>query len=195
MPVKRGDYLFMDDAPSNYIYNVAQGTCMLERIGSDGRRQVIAFCYPGDFIGLVTGPSYTFSARAASDSYVCRWSLKELDPLLEQDTLLQKRLRHIATRVLSITIDQLFVLGRMNAVEKIAFFLIQTQARQQRLILPSPILSLPMTRSDIADHLGLTIETTSRAISKLVRQGAISLRTATTIEIIDADELRQIAGV
>jgi CRP/FNR family transcriptional regulator len=193
--VQRGDYLFMDDAPSNYIYNVAEGTCMLERIGSDGRRQVVAFCYPGDFIGLTAGPSYTLSAKALSNGHVCRWSLKDLDVLFEAEPNLQKRLRHIASRVLAVTIDQLFVLGRMNATEKIAFFIIQTQARQQRLTHPSPIVHLPMTRSDIADHLGLTIETTSRAISKLVRQGMINLNAPHKIEINDQAALRAIAGV
>ena len=162
---------------------------MLERIGSDGRRQIISFVYPGDYIGLTVGSNYSVSCRAIETSFFCRWQKNELEKFAEGHQNLEKSLRFIGTKVLARTIDQIFILGRKNAVERLAFFLLQTSGRQIRAGHSETQLNLPMTRTDIADHLGLTIETVSRAFSRLSKEKLIELATPSLVTVLDHDRL------
>ena len=187
--VDKGEYLFMEEAPSTYVYNISSGMMMLERIGSDGRRQIISFVYPGDYIGLTVGSNYSVSCRAVETSFFCRWQKNDLEKFAEGHQHLEKSLRFIGTKVLARTIDQVFILGRKNAVERLAFFLLQTSGRQIRAGLSETQLNLPMTRTDIADHLGLTIETVSRAFSRLSKEELIELATPSLVTLLDRDRL------
>jgi len=199
--IDKGQYLFMEEAPSKYVYNITQGVIMLERIASDGRRQVISFSYPGEFIGLMVGKNYNIAARALTQAKLCRWDMRDLERLFTTYPALERQMRVIANRVLATTIDQVFILGRKNASEKLAFFLLQNYERQNKISLADiamhdtarPLISLPMSRTDIADHLGMTIETTSRAFSKFVRDGLIRRKTHTQIELIDLHGLKDAA--
>ena len=187
--IEKGEYLFMEEAPSTYVYNISSGMLMLERIGSDGRRQIISFVYPGDFIGLTVDSNYSVSCRAIEASRFCRWKRTELEQFAEGHQNLEKSLRVIGNKVLARTIDQIFILGRKNAVERLAFFLLQTSGRQINAGLSETQLNLPMTRTDIADHLGLTIETVSRAFSRLSKDQLIELATPSLVTILDRDRL------
>lgn len=187
--IDKGEYLFMEEAPSTYVYNISSGMMMLERIGSDGRRQIISFVYPGDYIGLTVGSNYSVSCRAIEPSRFCSWQRHELEQFAEGKQNLQKSLRFIGNKVLARTIDQIFILGRKNAVERLAFFLLQTSGRQTNAGISETELNLPMTRTDIADHLGLTIETVSRAFTRLAKDKIIELDTPSSISLLDRDRL------
>lgn len=191
--VDEGSYLLHEEDSAKYVYNLASGVCTLERLASDGRRQIMAFVYPGDFIGINSGPSYSVSVQALSPILACRWQMKGLKGLYQSHPILEQKVHEIASRVLAATMDQLFVLGRKNAVEKIAYFLLYIDERQRKFDDHSDSFILPMTRIDIADYLGITVETVSRAFSALKRRGLIDLSQAWVVTLKDRDGLREVA--
>lgn len=151
--VKEGAYLIHEEDPSTYVYNLTTGVSTLERLASDGRRQIMAFVYPGDFIGVTSGGFYSVSGRALTQLTACRWQIRDLKKLYKTYPELEQRVHEIATRVLAATMDQIFVLGCKSAVEKIAYFLLYIDMRQKLFDGHTDSFALPMTRVDIADYL------------------------------------------
>ncbi|PCJ44096.1 MAG: Crp/Fnr family transcriptional regulator [Alphaproteobacteria bacterium] len=190
--VDEGSYLLHEEDSAHNVYNLSSGVCTLERLASDGSRQIMAFVYPGDFIGINSGPYYSVSVKALAPITACRWHMKDLAGLYQGHPLLEQRVHEIASRVLAATMDQLFVLGRKNAVEKIAYFLLYIDARQRKFDGHSDSFILPMTRIDIADYLGVTVETVSRAFSRLKKKGLIELSQAWVVTLKDRKALRQL---
>lgn len=191
--VEKGAYLLHEEDSTKYVYNFSSGVSAVERLASDGRRQIMTFVYPGDFIGITFGASYSFSARALTDVTACKWHIRDLEMLYAKYPKLETRVHEIATRVLAGTMDQIFVLGRKNAVEKIAYFLLYIDKRQVKYDEHTDYFTLPMTRSDIADYLGITVETVSRAFSLLKKQGLIELSQSWVVCLKDKKRLREIA--
>ncbi len=190
--VDEGGYLLHEEDSAKFVYNLSYGVCTLERLASDGSRQIMAFVYPGDFIGINSGPFYSVSVQALSPVTACRWQMKDLQDLYHTHPILEQRVHEIASRVLAATMDQLFVLGRKNAVEKIAYFLLYIDGRQRKYDGHSDSFILPMTRIDIADYLGVTVETVSRAFSSLKKKGLIDLSQAWVVTLKDREGLRDV---
>ena len=140
--------LFGQDEPACSVFNITSGALRMYRILPDGRRQVTGFAFPGDFVGLSMLDRHSVSADALAP-------------------------HEITGQELSRAKDMMMLLGRRTADEKIAAFLTGLQARYVRIGRSSVTLELPMGRLDIADHLGLTIETVSRTLSRLDRDGCI----------------------
>jgi CRP/FNR family transcriptional regulator len=155
------------------VYNVVEGTVRLYKLLPDGRRQIVGFLLPGDFMGLALSDHYAFSADAVEPVAACRFSRGAFTTLTEEKPHLLRRLHGAAVHELALAQDHMVLLGRRTAEEKIATFLIGLRDRRRRLGGSAVTIPLPMTRSDIADYLGLTIETVSRTISKLARIKAI----------------------
>ncbi len=189
--VDGGSYLLHEEDSSKYVYNLSSGVCTLERLASDGSRQIMAFVYPGDFIGITSGPYYSVSVKALAPVTACRWHVKDMAGLYHDHPLLEQRVHEIASRVLAATMDQLFVLGRKNAVEKIAYFLLYIDERQRKFDGHSDSFILPMTRIDIADYLGVTVETVSRAFSRQKKKRLIDLSQAWVVTLKDRKALRE----
>jgi len=160
-----------DEATS--VYNITEGTVRLYRLLPDGRRQIIGFLLPGDFMGLALSERYAFSADAVEPVKACRFNRVSFSNLVAQKPHFLRRLHEAATHELTLAQDHMVLLGRRTAEEKVAAFLISLRERRRRLGLGTVTLPLPMTRQDIADYLGLTLETVSRTISKLAREKAI----------------------
>lgn len=191
--VDKGGYLFMEEDPNDYVYNLSGGMAMLERLASDGRRQIMAFTYPGDFLGLVAEESHSVTAHALTAVSGCRWNMRDLERLFDSFPKLEQRIRKIANTVLATTMDQVFILGRKNAIEKLAFFILHHKMRQARLIEGRQTVALPMTRIDIADNLGITVETVSRAFTRMREEGLIDLSDAHEVEIASVERLAEAA--
>lgn len=196
--VDAGGYLLHEEDSTSYVYNLSSGVSTLERLASDGRRQIMAFVYAGDFVGITSGAHYSVSGRGLTPLTACRWHVGDIEALYQSYPALEERLHNIASRVLAVTMDQLFVLGRKNAVEKIAYFLLYIEARQSHVDGVQDdgahdSFVLPMTRMDIADYLGITVETVSRAFSALKKKKLIELSQAWVVTIKDREKLRQIA--
>ena len=186
-----GGYLFHQHTPAKSVYVLEAGMLMMERSSSTGRRQVMAFMQPGNFIGIPHNQHYDYTVSALQTSRVREMPLKPFIELQDEIPRLKENVRGIGGSILAHTLDQVFALGQKKAHERVCFLLKQLSDRAAKPGLRS--LELVMTRQDIADYLGLTIETVSRAFGKLKREGVIDIYSAHTVEILDVDTLEELA--
>jgi CRP/FNR family transcriptional regulator len=169
---ERETMLFQGD-PAASVYNVTGGTVRLYRLLPDGRRQIVGFLLPGDFLGLALSETYAFSADAVEPVTTCRFTRAAFAGLVDAKPHLLRRLHEAATHELALAQDHMVLLGRRTAEEKVAVFLLALRERLRRLGRGVVTLPLPMTRQDMADYLGLTIETVSRTLTRLAKRKAI----------------------
>jgi len=178
---------------ADYLFNLTEGAVKLYKLLPDGRRQITGFLFEGDFLGIAMNEKYAYSAEAVGPVSLCRFSRRKLEALLDEFPKLEKRLLGMASNELVQAQDQILLLGRKTAQEKIVSFLLNLSTRAvKRGALPSPV-SLPMGRADIADYLGLTTETVSRTITNLKRDGYIRLLQGGKVELPDPSALQELA--
>lgn len=191
--VAEREHVFAEGDRRSHIYRVESGVVCLYKLMPDGRRQVLGFAYPGDLIGLGTCDEYSFNAQAtqATQLKCLRWS--SLQSLARMDAELGFKLYSAISLELTAAHDLLLSMGRRSAVERIAAFLLSMSRRNEDNGRDPMVIDLPMTRSDIGDFLGLTIETVSRAFTKLRQQGLIDLTQCTRVRIVHIDELEKLA--
>ena len=156
-------------------FNLLEGVLRLYKLLPDGRRQIVGFALPGDFIGLSVDDRHGISADAVGPVIVCRFVKTSFSRFMADKPNLLHRINEFITRDLGEARDQMVLLGRRSAEEKVATFLIRWRDRLVRIGPVSEITPLPMSRQDIADYLGLTIETVSRTLTKLERDGVIEI--------------------
>ena len=161
--------LFDQDAMAGSVFNVTEGIVRLYKSLPDGRRQIVGFALPGDFLGLALMDRYGVAAEAVTQVKVCRFARSSFINYVDNKPHLLRRLHEFAGHELSLAQDQMLLLGRRTAEEKVAAFLLNLQARYSRIGASSVTVPLPMSRQDIADYLGLTIETVSRTLTKLAK--------------------------
>ncbi len=165
--------LFSQEEPADHVFSVTEGTVRLYKLLPDGRRQIVGFAMPGDFLGLALMDRFGVSAEAVDDVTVCRFPRKPFAAFLDEKPHLLRRLHEFAGHELSLAQEQMVLLGRRSADERVAAFLVGLRARLARIGYRSVTLPLPMSRQDMADFLGLTIETVSRTMTRLARERAI----------------------
>ncbi|WP_169568386.1 Crp/Fnr family transcriptional regulator [Sneathiella limimaris] len=193
--IDAGQTLYSEYDEATSFYTVVSGEVRLSRMLDDGRRQITGFKSQGDFLGLSTKGLYTADAEAIDDVVVCQFSLAGLNKSLENFSAVQVRLMEMMQAEVIDLQDQMLLLGRKTPIEKIANFLLDRAERHiERNGLAEDVneveFHLPMSRVDIADFLGLTIETVSRTFTKLKKSGLIELKTSQDVKICDLDELR-----
>ena len=189
-----GDFLIQQGHAVDAVYLPCSGSIMVERGGSGGQRQVLAFLQRGYFLGVNTGDRYLFSAVALEPSHALRFPIREFQHLKTDLAVLRDNVGRITNVVLARALDHLFAIGQKRAHARLAFLLWQLWYRA------SPdgsqmSLHLPMRRVDIGDYLGLTLETTSRAFSRLRSESVISTPDKSTVLILDIDTLQTLADV
>ncbi|MFI4998313.1 MAG: helix-turn-helix domain-containing protein [Reyranellales bacterium] len=185
----KGEELFAEGDTADCFFKVTSGTIRTYKLLSDGRRQIDAFHLLGDIFGLETGSEYRFSAEAVDDATVTAIRRCRFDKLSHEDPALGDQLMSSMMRSLERAHDHMLLLGRKTAQEKIATFLLDMAKRISR----EDCFDLPMQRSDIADHLGLTIETVSRTLTQLARDGIIKLAaTSRSVVLCDKAALRRL---
>jgi CRP/FNR family transcriptional regulator len=167
--------VFAQEEMTTSFYNLLEGVMRLYKLLPDGRRQIVGFALPGDFLGMTTSARHSFSADAIGPVAVCRFSRTSFARFIEDKPHLLRRINELAVRELSQAQDHMVLLGRRSAEEKVATFLIGWRDRLAQLWSPSKMVPLQMSRQDIADYLGLTIETVSRTFTKLERDGVIEI--------------------
>jgi CRP/FNR family transcriptional regulator len=178
---------------ADYLFNVTAGAVKLYKLLPDGRRQITGFLFGGDFLGIAMNEKYAYSAEAVGKVSLCRFPRRKLESLLDEFPKLEKRLLGMASNELVQAQDQILLLGRKTAQEKIVSFMLSLSDRAvKRGSEPSPI-ALPMGRADIADYLGLTTETVSRTITNLKRDGLIRLLQGGRVDLPDPEALRDLA--
>jgi len=187
----KGKTLILEGDPADSVYNVTEGDIALSRLADDGRRQILGFLGCGDFIGLTLSQNYTFSAEALSDTQLCRFDRRTIEELAERFPGMDRQVRRMGAAAMDSMLDLVFALGRKTAEERVATFLLDLGQKQGCCQDPAQRLHLAMTRADIADFLGLTLETVSRTISRLKAAGVISLEGGKSLEIRDLEALRE----
>ncbi|MGH8052646.1 MAG: Crp/Fnr family transcriptional regulator [Stenotrophomonas sp.] len=195
MPVAMGATLARTGEPRAYVYTVTEGALRLVRTLADGRRQVNGFVLPGDYMGLSGADQHRYDIEAIAESRVCRVPMSQMRDLRQRYPHLERKLLQRACQELDAAQDNALALARLQPPERLADFLLRLAAREAALLGRSiNRVSLPMGRGDIADHLGLTMETVSRTFTKLRQQGLIALPHLNVVEILDAVALQKLAN-
>ncbi|AUG51633.1 cyclic nucleotide-binding domain-containing protein [Thalassospira marina] len=185
--------IFHEAEDADYVFNVTSGSVKLYKLLGDGRRQITGFLFAGDFLGLALNQSYSYTAEAIEPVTACRFPRQKLERLFDEFPRLEKRMLGMAVDELAAAQDQMLLLGRKTAKEKVASFLLMLARRQEHRGLDTDAIEVPMSRSDIADYLGLTIETVSRTLTQLRKEATISLKDNKHIEAIGMDMLEDLA--
>lgn len=175
------------------FYNIVDGSAKLYKSMADGRQQIIGFAGVGSFLGLVAAGPYAFSAEALEPMRLCRFSQPALSALLDEFPAMERLLLERVSAELAAAQEQMLLLGRKTARERLASFLLDPRLRKARSG-GTELLHLPMPRSDIADYLGITIETVSRMLSMLRLAGIIDIPGKSTILIRRRKQLESIAA-
>jgi CRP/FNR family nitrogen fixation transcriptional regulator len=170
------------------FFKVVSGVVRTCKFLSDGRRLIDSFHVAGDIFGVETGPEYSFSSEAVCDSTVISYRRRRLDALAPQDPGLSQQMFSYAMRRLARAQVHVLLLGRRSAVEKVAAFLVDWATHSP----DTGTVTLEMTRQDMADYLGLTIETVSRTLSQFERDRLIGFSTARRIRLTNAGALREL---
>ena len=183
-----GQTFILEGERAGHVFIVIKGLVRLYKLLPDGRRQITRFLFESDFHGLVLEETYTHNAEAVSETVVCRWPRAKLNQLCTEYPKLERRLLCEASNELMAAQEQMLLLGRKTASERLASFLGALLRREV-----GNTVQLPMSRTDIADHLGLTVETVSRTFTKLRQSGVIETPDAYCAVITDSDALNVIA--
>jgi CRP/FNR family transcriptional regulator len=199
--LKPGEVLITAGAAADQVFNIIDGTLMVSRIGSDGRRQVLSFLFRNNFVGLSATDNYFFTVEAVTAAHVACRPRTLLEQRLEQDPVAERAFLNMVFRVLENSLDLVYGLGQRTAVERLAAFLLYLRHRhilasgreagpEERLT-----VDLTMSRQDMADFLGLKKETVSRSFTQLDDRGLIARPDNFHAEILSLEGLRELAGI
>lgn len=182
------------------LANIVEGVVKLTETLSDGRQQIVGLLFPPDFLGRIYSETSTYFAEAATDLDLCVFPKKGFETMLKRYPGLEHRLFENTLDELDCARDWMLLLGRKTARERVASLLLLIARRAPNLgCQHNPEINfarftLPLTRADLADHLGLTLETVSRQITKLKSDGIIELAENREIVVPDIDALERAAG-
>jgi CRP/FNR family transcriptional regulator, nitrogen fixation regulation protein len=173
--------IYAEGSRSKHWYQINSGTVRLVTLLADGRRHIGNFCYAGDCFGFEVGNIRTFSAEAVEDCIIYRYPRPSLGRLIAEFPQVAQQLWNLTLRDLAHAQSQTAILARMTAPMRIASFLLDHSARHGS----STLLDLSMSRADVADYLGLTVETVCRVLSRFTELKLIAIPTVNQIEVID----------
>ncbi|MBK1666193.1 Crp/Fnr family transcriptional regulator [Rhodospirillum rubrum] len=185
--------LFNEGDPALYLLSPVSGTVKTYKLMADGRRQITGFFFRGDLFGFSGNGAYGYTAEAVTPVTLCRFPLVKLEQLFPSAPVLARSVLQRTLAKLANFHEQMLLLGRKSAPEKLASFLISLSMRAQERGDPASPVLIPMGRADVADYLGLTIETVSRTLSKFRVQGLVELPNPSTVTLCDRGTLRAIA--
>ena len=189
MSYSRNAEIFGENEPADYLYKVVSGTVRTYKILSDGRRQIGGFYLPGDIFGLEFADEHRFSAEAITDAKVLVIKRSALAALAGRDAAVARELFALTGRELRRVQDRILLLVK-SAQERVASFLLEMAERAPA----GNAIELPMSRQDIADYLGLTIETVSRTLTSLESAAAIKVLTSRRIVLRNRSALNRLNG-
>jgi len=197
-----GEVLINAGAPADYVFNAINGMLMVSRTGGDGRRQVLSFLFPDNFVGITASDHYFFTVEAVTQSRVACCSRKILMNRLVSDADAESTFMNMTFRVLEDILDIVYSLGQRTAPERLAVFLLYIRHWQNLTANlrgegePEPDrVWLPMSREDIADFLGLKKETVSRSFRQLEEKRLIVREGSHQVSIASLEQLRRMAGI
>jgi len=196
---KAGENLITEGERTDYFFDMLSGTVALARNGRDGRRQILSFMSSRQFLGAASTERYPNLATALTDVTAISYPRAALEKALNSSPLFASKFRRVLTQILESAHDHVYTIGQRSAVERVASFLLYLRANQARFSPEGPRdksehIELPMTRLDIADFLGLTIETVSRAFSSLKKGEVIGFEDSHSCEILNIQKIRDLGG-
>jgi CRP/FNR family transcriptional regulator, nitrogen fixation regulation protein len=183
---RKDEEIYGEDEPAEYVYQVIRGAVRTYKLLSDGRRQIGTFLLPGDVFGLESGTSHRLAAEAVIDTSVRLVKRNSLEQAAAVDVQVARKLWSMTAGELRHAEDHMLLLGRKNAMERVANFLLEMDRR----LAVAGMMALPMCRRDIGDYLGLTLETVSRALSQLHGEGVLGFSGARQIVLRNRQHLR-----
>jgi len=187
------EVIFCQDEPGDYVYEIIEGVVKLYMLTADGRMQITGFAYPGQILALDADVAYSTTAEAVTHTELCQYPRAKFERVIDECPQLARQLFAIVARDLTVARSQMLLLGRKSATEKVASFLLDlSELKDARGEDPS-VIDLPMSRGDIGDFLGLTIETVSCTITRLRQLGVLDLRQHRTVVVRDIDRLSDLA--
>ena len=183
---RKDEEIYGEDEPAEYVYQVIRGAVRTYKLLSDGRRQIGAFLLPGDVFGLESGMTHRLAAEAIIDTTVRLVKRRSLEQAAGIDVQVARKLWTMTAGDLRHAENHMLLLGRKNAMERVANFLLEMDRR----LAVTGMMALPMCRRDIGDYLGLTLETVSRALSQLHGEGVLGFSGARQIVLRNRQRLR-----
>ncbi len=187
-----GQVIFEEGETADYAYNISSGEVRLYKLLPDGRRQITGFLASGDFLGLVSDDAYAYGAEAITPVELCCMRMNNLERLIADIPPVRDKLLDMSRDELAAAQEQMLLLGRKTAREKVLTFLLSRHDHSDSQA-PDGSVHLPMSRTDIADYLGLTIETVSRTFTSLRDEGLIELPDTHTVRFPDLETVRETA--
>lgn len=188
-----GQPLFDEGERADFLFNVLTGCVKVYKLLPDGRRQIIGFLFSGDFLGLALTDAYAYSAEAVTRADLCRFPRHKLESLMDRYPQMEKRLLGVASNELAVAQEQMLLLGRKTAKERLVSFLLMLSRRASADGGEADQVFVPITRNDIGDYLGLTTETVSRSFTQLRNDGLIEIAPDNKVTLLDSGALRAIA--
>jgi CRP/FNR family transcriptional regulator, anaerobic regulatory protein len=186
--------LAIEGDEAEYAYNVISGGLKIYKALADGRAQMVGFLLPGDFLGLPRRGTYAFSAETLGSTELCQFPRAALTSVFEKHRALQERVLTVTHDELAAAQEHMLLLGRKQATERVCSFLVGLLRRLERSVGETDPLAIPLHRDEIAEYLGLTIETVSRCFTQLRNDGLIRLVKADLVSILDRNGLEALAG-
>lgn len=180
-----GEEVFIEGEEADFAYRVEEGVLMSYRMLGDGRRQVVDFHLPGEFLGLEAGVEYSLTAQAVTPAKVIALGRRRLAMLAADDVRLTRDLWSATVGAYQRSQDHAAILARQSATERVAAFLL-SYARRIGAVRD---MTLPMSRQDMADFLGLAIHTVSRTLTHLEADGLIAARSSRQVRLMRRDRL------
>jgi CRP/FNR family transcriptional regulator len=187
------EHAFAEGDSRTHLFRVESGAICLYKVMSDGRRQVLGFAYPGDLVGFGSHDSYQFNAQATKPTQLRLLSWNAVQHTARLDPALSLKLYEAISNELAAAHDLLLTTGQRSAAERLAAFLLAMSRRAEHNGQDPAVVDLPMTRADIGDFLGLTIETVSRTFTKLRQQRIIDLAQSAHVQLLDIEALEELA--
>jgi len=197
---RRGQVIMSDDMPVDFFCNILSGVVKLNKTSEDGRQSIVGLLFPPDFLGRLFANRNAYFAEAITDVELCCFPHAAFEKLVRKYEKLEHRLFEHTLDELDCARDWMFLLGRRTAEEKVASFILLVAKRSAMIGCNGSMpfgdasFELPLSRADIADYLGLTIETVSRQITKLKKTGVIDLTDQRRIKINHITDLQAVAN-
>ena len=185
---RKDEEIYGEDEPAEYVYQVVSGAVRTYKLLTDGRRQIGTFHLPGDVFGLESGATHRLAAEAIIDTTVRLVKRRSLDQAAVTNVQVAHKLWSMTAIDLRHAEEHMLLLGRKNAMERVATFLLEMDRR----LAVTGMMALPMCRRDIGDYLGLTLETVSRALSQLNDEGVLDFASARQIVLRKRQHLRDL---
>lgn len=189
-----GEAILWEGDPAAHVFKVVEGVLRIFRILADGRRIITGFLYPGDILGISLNERYLYTAEAVNEVKLRRLSRSRFREAVDESPQLRPQFVAWLCEEMASAQEQMVLLARKSAEERVCSLLLTLARRSKGCHQPKPVVELPMSRLDMADYLGLTIETVSRTMTSLTSRGVIAPSSRYAFTISRPSTLASLAG-